>query len=178
MSYQGIDILIEAAPAILTKRPGARFVIIGEGPMKACWQQKASEKGLGKHFKFTGQIAYEKAPTYLGAMDVCVAPFKNNAGLRSPVKIFDYMACGRPVVASRIQGTTDIFKNSGTLTLVKPEDPESLADAIVDLLVDIQKAEKIAQKGRTLILQKYDRRIFAARITDEAEKLLATKRIY
>ncbi|MCP4681815.1 MAG: glycosyltransferase family 4 protein, partial [Desulfobacterales bacterium] len=98
----------------------------------------------------------------------CVAPFLPSAGLRSPVKIFDYMACGRPVVASRIAGTTDIFADSGAIRLVPAGDSKMLANGINELLSNREEAKKMGEKGRAFILEKYDRRIIAKRISDEA----------
>jgi glycosyltransferase involved in cell wall biosynthesis len=175
LSYQGIDILIDAAPKILKKEPRTIFFIIGEGPMKTIWKQRTEKIGLNEAFVFLGQIDYENVPRWIGAMDICVAPFLREAGLRSPVKIFDYMACGRPVVASKIPGTTDIFAGSGAIKLVKPQKSELLADAIIELIGSEKNAGSMGQKGRLLVVRKYDRRSLAQKISDEARAFFPKK---
>jgi glycosyltransferase involved in cell wall biosynthesis len=168
LKHQGIDVLINAVPAILRKEPQSFFIIIGEGPMKDIWKKRIEKEGLQNCFLFPGQVSYSDMPIWIGAMDICVAPFLKTAGLRSPVKIFDYMACGRAVVASLIEGTTDIFSSSGAIKLVSPQDPSVLASAILDLLQDKEKADRMGKTGRELIVKHFDRRAIAKQISDEA----------
>ncbi len=175
LDHQGVDVLIDAAPSVLQATPDAVLVIIGEGPMKDVWRKKVEAKFLQKHFLFTGQVAYEETPLWINSMDICTAPFSIKAGSRSPVKIFDYMACGRPVVASRIAGTTDIFEGSGAIILIEPENQQALAQAIRDLLENEEKASEMGIKGRLLVKTHYDRKILAERIQDEAYLLRGIK---
>lgn len=173
LKHQGIETLIDAAPAIIQNEPASAFLIIGEGPMKDLWMYKVKNRGLSNYFKFAGQADYEDMPTWIGAMDICVAPFHYDAGLRSPVKIYDYMACGKPVVASRIQGTTDVFDQSEAIKLVAPGDAGMLSNAIIDLLANQDEAERMGRKGHAFVLEKYDRRIIAKRTADEAFLFIA-----
>ena len=76
--------------------------------------------------------------------------------------------CGRAVVASRIDGTTDVFAGSEAIRLVPPGNVEILADAIGDLLSDKKMADKMGGKGRALVVEKYDRQRIAQRISEEA----------
>ncbi|MDY6853505.1 MAG: glycosyltransferase family 4 protein [Thermodesulfobacteriota bacterium] len=168
LRHQGIDVLIDAAPLILEKESSTRFVIIGEGPMKETWMKAVESKGLNMRFLFSGQIDYEDMPTWISAMDICISPFVQSAGLRSPVKIFDYMACGKPVIASRIEGTTDVFNQSEAIKFVEPGDTEALSDAIIDLLANQKKAAQLGENGRRFIVAKYDRKFLANRIYKEA----------
>jgi glycosyltransferase involved in cell wall biosynthesis len=175
LKHQGVDILIEAAPKLIQHVPSIIFIIIGEGPMKDVWLKKAKNFGVQEHFIFTGQVEYEKVPIWIGSSDLCVAPFKKNTGLRSPVKIFDYMSCGRPVIASKINGTTDIFSNSSAILLVEPEEPTFFAHAIIDILNNFEKAKEMGQNGRDLVEKKYDRKKLANTISTKAQLLLSKK---
>lgn len=172
LKHQGVDKLIQAAPHVLSRSLQCKFVIIGEGPMKEKWIKKVQNEGLVSSFLFTGQVQYEDVAIWLGAMDICVAPFLKEAGLRSPVKLFDYMACERPVVASKISGSTDIFENSNILKLIKPEDPEILAEALIELLIDDGKAQKIGNSAREFVVARYDRNIIAKKISNIAKSVL------
>jgi len=175
LKHQGIDILIDAAHLILAHERSVNFIIIGEGPMKNQWMNRVQREGIAESFLFPGQVDYGDMPTWIGSMDVCVAPFLLSAGLRSPVKVFDYMACGKPVVASRIEGTTDVFADSGAIRLVPPEDPKLLASQIVDLLRNPKEAEEMGRKGRRLITNKFDRKNIARRISQEALSLIKNR---
>ncbi len=168
LKHQGINVLIDAAPSILKKETSGAFLIIGEGPMKDIWINDVEKQNLGEHFIFTGQIDYQDLPKWINAMDICVAPFLSNTGLRSPAKIFDYMSCGRPVVASDIVGTTDIFLESGAIRLIEPGNAEILSTAIVELLRNPSEANTMGKNGRKFIIEKYDRKFMAKRICAEA----------
>lgn len=172
LKHQGIDTLIDAAPSILDKEPSCTFLIIGEGPTKKDCISKVKYLCLDNSFLFTGQVDYELMPTWLGATDICVAPFLETAGLRSPVKIFDYMACGRQVVASEIKGTTDMFANSGAVKFVLPGNVDSLSNAIINSLQNCALSEEMGEKGRSFILDNYDRKSIAKQISDDAVSFL------
>jgi len=167
LAHQGVDVLIEAAPSVLASFPDVAFVIIGEGPLAEIWRERVRAKSLQIHFVFTGQIDYAETPLWINAMDVCTAPFLKRAGLRSPVKIFDYMACGKPVVASRIPGTTDIFEGSGAILLIEPENKELLAKAIVDILNDPETANRMGVTGRKLVEKHFDRKVLTKEILNK-----------
>ena len=168
LAHQGIDILINSADQILRKYGNCIFLIIGEGPQKAEWQKLVLQNNLSDYFHFVGQIEYEKLPIWIGATDICVAPFRESAGYRSPVKLFDYLSCERPVVASKIEGTTDLFENSGAVELIDPENPDLLAFHLLDLIKDKNRARLMGIIGRELIVSKYDRKLIAQKIYKEA----------
>ena len=126
---------------------------------------------LPKAFLFTGEIEYNETPVWINAMDICTAPYMRTAGFRSPVKIFDYLACARPVIASRIPGTTDIFEGSGAVRLVEPEDKDELAAAIKDILSNEETAREMGLKGRALVEGQYDRKLVAQKLNDTLHAL-------
>ena len=155
--YQGIDVLIESAPVIIDEIENIRFLIVGDGPMGADLREKVTAMGLSRWFIFAGQVAYTDVPGYCNAMDVCVAPFTHEAGDCSPVKVFDYLACGKPVVMSNVANSVEIFKPSGAMIVVPPEDKTKLADAIIRLLRDQQLRKKMGDKARAFIVSDFSR---------------------
>ena len=88
-------------------------------------------------------------------MTLCVAPFRGDRGETSPVKVFDYLACGRPVIASAIPSVSAIFSIEAGVALVPPDDPVSLAEAVVALLDDRERQFHMAKQGRRFIEQDY-----------------------
>ena len=172
LDHQGVDVLIEAAEMVRRNKPDCRFLIVGEGPMKMVWEKEVRRRKLELEFVFTGQIPYRELPAWIGAMDVCLAPYARNAGYRSPVKMFDYLSCGRPVVASRIAGTTDIFEAVEAVTLIEPEDPERLGRAILDSLGRSAVLDDAGRHGRRWVRDNFDRSKNAALVIEEALSLL------
>ena len=117
-----------------------------------------SELGLSEKFTFTGRIAYERVPLYINAADVCVAPFikeRNSKIGLSALKTYEYLACGKPIVASSIPGVKDLIESSGGGISVTPENPEKLAAAVVSLLSDEKTRAVMGKKGRRYVVENH-----------------------
>lgn len=168
-AHQGIDCLIEAAPDVLKTHPDTVFMIGGGGPMKEVWQNTVRERDLQTAFRFPGVVPYKQLPIFLGAADICVAPFAGNRGEISPLKLFDYMACGRPVVSSDLPSIRTLIEESGAILAVPPDNSRALATAIVDLLSDAGKREKFGQAGRVYVESRHSWAAIARRTVDVIE---------
>jgi len=155
--HQGIDTLINSAPLIVQNYPDAKFLMVGDGPMRVSWEKRVSENGLDKSFIFTGYVPYEDVPTYCGVMDVCVAPLLKEADERSLVKVFDYLACRKPVVISDIGETSSFFSESGAILTVVPEDHTSLAHGISHLLENEPLRNDMGKSGREFVCSQFSR---------------------
>jgi glycosyltransferase involved in cell wall biosynthesis len=175
LRYQGIDTLIRSAPSIIQKYPQVRFLILGDGPMKETWQILIMDSDLESYFIFPGHVPYEAVPSFCAVMYICVAPFHISAGDSSGVKIFDYLACGKPVVATDVGETSVFFAESGAVILVPPEDPASLAQGLNSLLENETLCEEMGKKGRAFIAGKYSRTQIAEIVETVAGKLLTSQ---
>ena len=86
------------------------------------------------------------------------------------VKIFDYLSCARPVITSKIGSTADYLIEGNCAILVPPEDPQALAEAIIDLLSNQSKMEEMGQNGRKFIVEKYSRKLVARKVVEIAKE--------
>lgn len=176
-SYQGIENLILAAPLILRTHPDTRFLIIGDGAMKNEWMQKAHDVGVYDKFIFTGSVPIEQVPLYINASDICVAPFRiarnSKIGL-SPLKIYEYLACGKPVVSSRIPNLEFIEEQHAGI-LVEPEKPEELAKAMIKLLEDNGLREEMGKNGRDIVIKYYSWEANARKVAEVCENVIGIK---
>lgn len=148
--WQGVEYLVKAAPIILSQFPKCHFLIVGDGIMKNELIKLSRELGVEDRFIFTGVVEYFRVPLYINASDACVAPFifARNAKIGlSPLKLYEYMACGKPVVASCIDGVSDILEASEGGISVIPENPSALAEAILKLLGNPNLRIKMGSKG-------------------------------
>ena len=175
--YQGIDVLIDSAPLIIQKHSDIRFLLVGDGQMRTKWERRVNEMRLENHFIFTGHVPYEDVPYYCGVMDVCVSPLLKEAGECSPVKVFDYLACGKPVVMNDVAETGKIFKDSGAVRLIPTEDEVSLSWSIVQLLEDDDLRAKMGMKGREFVESKYSRIKIAEMVEAIASQLIRKKSV-
>lgn len=154
--HQGVQTLLSAMPGIRERHPGARLVIVGDGPARPSLQAQAQALDLVGSVAFVGRVPYEQVPLYLGASDCCVAPFTAQRGETSPLKLFDYMAAGRPVVASVIPAIADLIEVSGAIVPVPPDDPPRLAQEVSSLLADSVRRQRLGESGRRYVEAHYD----------------------
>jgi glycosyltransferase involved in cell wall biosynthesis len=156
--WQGVEYLVKASTSILSKFPECRFLIVGDGIMKDDLLKLCNDLGVEDKFIFTGVIAYERVPLYINASDTCTAPFifARNAKIGlSPLKLYEYMACGKPVVASNISGVSDVLEASGGGIPVLPENPVALAEGILKLLENPELRMKLGSKGLSYVTENY-----------------------
>ncbi len=143
---RGLKLLIQAAPAILARVPGALFLVAGgvtEPERDAKLVAWAQEQARGLPFTFTGYR--QRSPRDLmEAADLYVHPsFLDN----SPTAVLEAMALGKPVVATDVGGIPELIADGETGLLVPPE-PEALAQAVVRLLEDKPYAEALGRQAR------------------------------
>jgi len=156
--WQGIEYLVKAAPSILSRFPKCRFLIVGDGVMKNELLNLSRDLGVEDMFIFTGVVPYDRVPIYINASDVCAAPFifARNAKIGlSPLKLYEYMACGKPVVASNISGVSDALEASMGGIPVLPENPDALSEAVLKLLENPELRSKLGLKGLSYVTENY-----------------------
>lgn len=168
----GIDTLIDSSPKIIEKMPQTKFLIVGSGVANNYWQKEIKRLGLESYFILPGYVSREKAAIYIGAMDVCTAPYHSSRGETSPVKLFDYFACARPVVASAIGAMAAVRDEFPGLILVKPEDPDALANSLLDILKNQSLYDAAALRSKKVVLKKYSWRNVAEQVVDVSRSIL------
>lgn len=125
--WHGTDVLIRTMELL---PPRIRAVMIGTGSDLASSQALAKELGVDERIEFTGRLPHTEAVGRLSACDLLVSPHVDNFGrpfFGSPIKIFEYMAIGRPIVASRLEQIGEILEDDVTARLVPPGDVHALA---------------------------------------------------
>jgi glycosyltransferase involved in cell wall biosynthesis len=144
--WHGVELLIAA----IKQTTGIRLVVIGDGPDMARVQRIACEQGVAARTVFTGRVPYDLMPSYLAAVDIAVAA-DDRTGYASPMKMLEYMAAGRAVVAPRLPGVEDIITDEVDGLLFTPGDGEALAGAIRRLAADAPLRERLGRAGRLKI---------------------------
>jgi glycosyltransferase involved in cell wall biosynthesis len=155
--WHGAPVLARAARRVLRERPAARFLFVGDGrDRREC---EAILDAEGDAVRFTGLVPQEEGPGHLAAMDVLAAPHVANPdGTRffgSPTKLFEYMAMGRGIVASRLEQIGDILEDGRTALLVPPGDEGALAAALVRLVDDAALRARLGAAARARALERH-----------------------
>ena len=169
--YQGLQCLLDAFAIIRRTRPSVHLLLVGDGEGALELKQQADRLALNPCITWAGRIPYQEVPTWIGAMTLCVAPFRGDRGETSPVKIFDYLACGRPVIASAIPSVSATFLQEAGVALVPPDDPAALAQAVMVLLNDPDRQVRMASIGRRFVKQRFS----WTHLTNRLREWLATE---
>jgi glycosyltransferase involved in cell wall biosynthesis len=149
---KGVDVLIEAARILLSRRGDAKFVVAGDGPMRMHLEWLARSYGLGDKVLFTGRLPDDALYRAMKLADVVVVPSRYEP---FGIVVLEAMAAAKPVVASRVGGLNEIVVDGETGLLVPPEDPAALASAIERLLDNPGMAREMGLRGRRRVEELY-----------------------
>lgn len=169
--WQGVEFLIKASPLVLKRCADARFLVVGDGIMKKEWMQLAEDLGVADKYIFTGSVPYEMAPIYINASDICVVPKKPLKSGYSPLKLYEYMACGKPIIATRTKGF-EILEGVDAGILINPENPAEFANSILLLLADPESLQNIGNNGRTFVVANHSWDSVARKVLDVCNKVI------
>jgi glycosyltransferase involved in cell wall biosynthesis len=153
---KGVGTLVAA----LRRIEGTSLALVG-GPDDMAEQLRTQWLASGlpaANFLYAGQVAPEAVPLYLSAFDVCAMPFpftEHFAYHASPIKLFEYMAEGRGIVASDLPAVADVVRDGETALLVPPGDVDALAAAITRLRDDPALRQRLADCARNQVFARY-----------------------
>ncbi|MFC1666700.1 glycosyltransferase family 4 protein [Candidatus Omnitrophota bacterium] len=162
---QYVELFIDAATVLFKKIPDVRFMIVGSGYRLSELKKYSELAGLDGRLIFSEYVHHDEVPSYMAAADICVACFEKNdiTECKSPLKIVEYLASGKPIVASKVGEVERMIGEAGILT--EPGNASSLADAIETLLLDKELRLECSHKARKRAEDKYN-------WSDTAESLL------
>jgi glycosyltransferase involved in cell wall biosynthesis len=151
--------LIEACRLLAERGVTFRCRFIGDGPDRDALQARIDEYGLGEHVTLMGRMTSDAVAAELAASDVLAAPsVPTRGGKREgiPVVLMEAMACGLPVVASRLSGIPELVTDGISGLLVPPGDHLALADALATLAADPDLRARLGSAGRDTVLRDFD----------------------
>jgi len=155
---KGVDQLISAMPAVIQKHPQAKLVIVGNGPERNNLLALSKKFGLENNTIFRKEMSQNRLVEWYSASDIFVLPsVLNPSGEKEGqgVVVLEAMACGLPVVGSKVGGIPSIIKNEKTGMLAKPGNPEDLSKKMCILLDNDGLREQIIENARQMVLQQF-----------------------
>ena len=147
--WHGVDVLVEAVGLLVRRDPTYHLLLVGTGPEHQRLLAQVERAGLGGHVELTGAVSAEQVPSLLHRMDVATAPYPHGDDCYfSPLKVYEYLAAGLPVVASSV-GVLPALLDHGRLgELVSAGDARELAAAIERLRHDDVRRLRLRREAR------------------------------
>jgi glycosyltransferase involved in cell wall biosynthesis len=176
--WQGLDVVVRALPKILEQRP-VRLLIVGRGRSR---QRKLLSKQIRK-LGVEGSVIVQPAvphheiPALIAQADICVAPLglndRNVTQGACPIKLLEYMAAGRPMLASNMPIVRELVREDVDALLFSPSDPDDLARQALALLNNFELAQRLAESASARVLTKFTWHESQKRLLKVYENLLA-----
>lgn len=166
----GVEHLVRAIPEIRIRFPGIRVRIVGDGPERTRLEALAADLGVAGAIRFEGAVSHDEMPERLAQADLAIFPSLMEA---TSVAALEAMACGLPVVATRVGGLPEIVDES-VGALVPPADPGAIAEAVIDLL----ESDDLGRRGaraRSRVVHRWSNTRLVARHLEIYEDLRARR---
>ncbi len=167
--WHGVELLVQAFVGLSGQVRDLRLLIVGEGPQRQLLQDMAAAHPEC-NIVLTGNVAPAMVPSYLASMDIGVAPYPNLEGFYfSPLKVYEYMAMGLPVVASNIGDMHSILDDSVSGLLTPPGDVDALQSALYRLVCQPMLRESMGLAARRQVSERHTWMATTQRILQIAE---------
>ena len=167
--WHGVLTLAEAI-TMLPEDGGVRFLLVGAGRFRDEVEHLVRNAGRERQVIFTGHVDHERVPALLDACDILLSPHvpleDGSEFFGSPTKLFEYMAMGKGIVASRLGQIGDVLADEETALLVEPGNAQQLAEAILRLDKSRELREKLGVAARDAAIERHTWKQNAGRVLD------------
>lgn len=152
-AYEGLDLLLDALPALIASQPDIRVLLVGGGPQEANLRQQADKLGLNDVVIFTGRVPHKDVSRYYDLINVLAYPRHpmRLTELVTPLKPLEAMAQGQLFVASDVGGHKELVEHNKTGILFRAGDRDSLTQALLNLLNDRHRWPELKANGRQFV---------------------------
>jgi glycosyltransferase involved in cell wall biosynthesis len=152
--WHGLDLLLSAFQSVAQKVDDARLLLVGDGPMMAEIRQRVHQSGLDDRVVLTGKVPHQDLPGYIANFYVGVMPDSNDYG--SPMKIFEYMSMGKPVVVPDYPPLLDVVNDNEEGRVFPARNVQEMAACLEMLLTDTMAYQRMAEQARRKIVTKHN----------------------
>jgi len=177
--WSGVREMTELVEEVV-KRAGSsvEFHFIGDGGAAIKFQTRLARRGLGAHCRFHGYQPYWLMPELIAACDLALLLFPDTQTTRpsSPVKLFEYMAMGKPVIATGLPGVREVVTD-GEAIIVDDVRPSPIADHVMRLMASPEECERIGRAAQRLVNDRFGWRHLAGLFEAEMDRAVAVARV-
>jgi glycosyltransferase involved in cell wall biosynthesis len=174
--WHDLGLLLESFALVLERRPDARLVLVGDGQTRSSVVEMVTKYGLRHAVIMTGAIAHSQVPEVLSIADVAVVPSASLpaslGGTGTPLKLFEYMAAGKAIVATAHPESAEVIQNGQSGVLVEAGDVHRFAESILTLLNDPAERLRLGQNARQQAAKLYSWERYTRRLEEIYLKVL------
>lgn len=174
-SFSGLDSIIEDMPTILKEIPEFRLLVVGGGPDLEFFKEKARKINVFDKTVFTGFVPYLQVPRYCSLAKIFINPFRKIevTNKLSPVKIFDLLSCGKPVIATPLDGLLHDFPRESNILIYS--EIEDFGKNIISMLKK-ESLENISNRGREFVEKNFTWTRVVEKTLDEFSEIIKYKK--
>jgi glycosyltransferase involved in cell wall biosynthesis len=176
LGWHGVEDLLDAAEIIKRQSGEVEFLMVG--PHTEAVVRSAEGRGLGDMVRFVGPVPYDQVPSYVNACDILIAPYnilhtssRRDKGIGSPLKVLEYMACGKPAIGSNLPQVADLIEDGKTGLLFPQGDSRSLATSIMALATDLEYRKRLGEQALASVGSAYSWPALAGQISSILEEV-------
>jgi glycosyltransferase involved in cell wall biosynthesis len=166
--WHDLGLLLESFAQVLRQRPNARLVLVGDGPTRLAVEHQVLSAGLQPAVIMTGAIRHDRMPAMLSIADVAVVPSApvpaSGGGTGTPLKLFEYMAAGKGIVATAVSQAADVIRDGENGLLVQAGDVHAFAAAVLTLLNDSMVRTRLGETARRDAVDHYSWEQYSRRL--------------
>ncbi|MBI3776084.1 MAG: glycosyltransferase family 4 protein [Gammaproteobacteria bacterium] len=162
--WQGIDRFADVVRQVLAERDDVSFLFVGEGEFRARLEEFCCDTKLLDRVVFAGRQPHHEIPQFIAAMDIAVLLNSNAYG--SPMKVFEYLAMQKAVIAPSVGPVLEVLQNGMTGLLIPQGDAHAMAERILELAADAPLRERLGKTGRAYVVSTHTWLNNAASILD------------
>jgi glycosyltransferase involved in cell wall biosynthesis len=157
---------LDAFAQVLITYPDARLVLVGDGTQRHAMMRYADELGIAHALRFTGLVLHAEVPELIGAADIAVAPYPkmDHELWLSPMKLYEYMASGTPIVATAAGQIPEVVKEGENGLLVAAGDATAMAAALKKLIDDPSLRSRLGRQARNDAVRKHSWACYLSRL--------------
>ena len=178
-AYEGLDLLLDALPALLASAPDVALLLVGGGPQDAALKAQAERLGLRDKVVFTGRVPHADVQRYYDLIDVLAYPRHSMrlTELVTPLKPLEAMAQGRVLVASDVGGHKELIRHGQTGLLFQAGSAASLAGVLAQMLLQPERWPLLRAAGRRFVETERNWANSVARYADPYQRLVPSERL-
>lgn len=157
-NWQALDILLEALHDLRVEGIDLSLVVVGDGIMYEVWQAQAQSLGIASNVAFVGRVPWSEVPQYIAGFDVCYTgqvQLQVGKMYHSPLKLYEYMAMAKPVIASAFEDAQQMIQEEETGFLFEPGNKENLKCALTRAYQSKEQLPFMGQQAREMVVTQY-----------------------